>query len=107
MNSITAAIESACSATGLSQRRLARRAGLSQSTLSRILSGGRTPTMTELILLADATGCTVAQLTGSDLAGRVTGTAAVVEGSPLAAMQQRLLHFLELDASLSDHDTAP
>ena len=56
---VSAAIESARTAAGLSQRALADRTGISQSTLNRILSGDRPAKMTEIIEIADAVGCTV------------------------------------------------
>lgn len=96
------AIDSAREAVGLSQRALEDRTGISQSTLSRILSGKRTAKMTEIILIADATGCTVAQLTGTATADRVQYAARATNGSHLDKMHQRLLHFIELDAYLAD-----
>lgn len=46
---MVAGIESARQAAHLSQRALQDRTGISQSTLSRILSGGRPAKMTEII----------------------------------------------------------
>ncbi|MCT1803965.1 helix-turn-helix domain-containing protein [Kocuria carniphila] len=103
MNEIVAAIESAREAAGLSQRALADRVGLSQATLNRILSGERAVKMTEVIMIADATGCTVAQLAGSGVAGRVQCAARATNGSNMDSMRQRLLHFMELDAYLDDY----
>lgn len=103
MNVVPATIESARAAAGLSQRALANKSGISQATLSRILSGERTAKMPEIILIADATGCTVAQLTGSAVADRVQCAARATNGSSMASMRQRLLHFAELDAYLDDH----
>jgi transcriptional regulator with XRE-family HTH domain len=96
------AIESACEAAGLSQRALADLTGISQSTLSRILSGKRTAKMTEIIHIADATGCTVAQLTETAVVDRVQYAARATKGSAMDKMRQRLLHFIELDAYLDD-----
>jgi transcriptional regulator with XRE-family HTH domain len=96
------AIESAREAAGLSQRALEDRTGISQSTLSRILSGKRPAKMTEIILIADATGCTVAQLNGTDTAQRVQYAARATNDSAMDKMRQRLLHFIELDAYLDD-----
>ena len=42
--------------TGLSQRRLARRAGTSQPTLAKIESGSRIPTVRSLLRIAEAAG---------------------------------------------------
>lgn len=102
MNELALAIESAREAAKLSQRALAERTGISQPTLSRILSGDRAAKMTEVILIADATGCTVAQLTGSAVADRVRCAARATNGVNMASMRQRLLHFMELDAYLDD-----
>src|SRR5690625_5083366 len=99
---IGAAIENAREAAGLSQRALEDRTGISQSTLSRILSGKRTAKMTEIIQIADARGCTVAQLTGTAIADRVQYAARATSGSAMETMRQRLLHFIELDAYLDD-----
>ena len=103
MNHTVATIESARTAAGLSQRALADKTGISQATLSRILSGERTAKMPDIILIADATGCTVAQLTGRAVADRVQCAARTTNGSSMASMRQRLLHFIELDAYLDDH----
>lgn len=97
-----AAIESARAAALLSQRALQDRTGISQSTLSRIISGKRTAKMTEIIQISDATGCTVAQLTGTATADRVQYAARAMNGSDMGTMRQRLLHFIELDAYLDD-----
>lgn len=99
---LSTAIESARKAARLSQRTLAARTGISQATLSRILSGDRTAKMPEIILIADAVGCTVAQLTGTDVARRVECAARSANGASMDSMRQRLIHFLELDAYLDD-----
>lgn len=103
MNDMALAIEAAREAAGLSQRALADKTGISQPTLSRILNGERVAKMPEVILIADATGCTVAQLTGSAVTDRVLCAARATNGSSVASMRQRLLHFMELDAFLDDH----
>ncbi|SNU00475.1 Helix-turn-helix [Ruaniaceae bacterium KH17] len=102
MCDMLAVIASAQKSAGLSQRALAERTGISQATLSRILSGARTAKMTEILLIADATGCTVAQLTGSGVADRVLCAARGTNGSGMDSMRQRLLHFMELDVYLDD-----
>jgi transcriptional regulator with XRE-family HTH domain len=103
MDGMIASIESARRAAGLTQRGLADRSGLSQPTLQRILSGQRPAKMPEIVLLADAVGCSVAQLTGSGVADRVQCAARSTNGQEMDAMRQRLLHFMELDAYLDDH----
>lgn len=102
VNGIAEAIDSAREASGMSQRALADRAGMSQSTLNRILNGSRVAKMPEILLIADATGCTVAQLTGSAVADRVRCAARSTNGANMDAMRQRLLHFMEMDAYLDD-----
>lgn len=97
-----AAIASACEAAGLSQRALGDRTGISQSTLSRILSGKRSAKMTEIILIAEATGCTVAQLSGNSVTERIQYAARTTNSPMMERMRQRLLHFIELDAYLDD-----
>lgn len=97
-----AAIASACEAARLSQRALGDRTGISQSTLSRILSGKRSAKMTEIILMAEATGCTVAQLSGNSVTERIQYAARTTNSSTMERMRQRLLHFIELDAYLDD-----
>lgn len=102
MSNVVAAIKNALTAAGLSQRALANATDLSQPTINRILTGDRTPKMTDIILIADATGCTVAQLTGTGVADTVRCAARSVNGSTMDEMHQRLLHFMELDAYLDN-----
>lgn len=106
MQQVGTAINRARDAAGLSQRALEDRTGISQSTLHRILTGKRPAKMTEIILIADATGCTVAQLTGTATADRVQCAARSTNGSTMNNMRQRLLHFIELDAYLADQAIA-
>lgn len=95
---IGARIERARAAAGLSQRALADATGISQSTLSRIISGDRVAKMPELVAIAWETGHTVAQLTGiGSVAERVQCAACATND-----MRQTLLSFLELDAYLDD-----
>lgn len=102
MDMVISSIESARIASGLSQRALANRAGISQTTLNRILSGDRVAKLPELMLIADAVGCAVSQLAGSDLANRVQCDTRVMDGTSMAVMRQRLLQFMTLDACLDE-----
>jgi transcriptional regulator with XRE-family HTH domain len=96
-------IERARSVAGLSQRALADATGISQSTLSRIISGDRVAKMPEVMEIAWATGHTVAQLTGvGTVADRVQCAARATNDSGMAGMLEALLHFLELDDYLND-----
>jgi transcriptional regulator with XRE-family HTH domain len=96
-------IERARVAAGLSQRGLADSTGISQPTLSRIISGGRVAKMPEIVLIAQATGHTVAQLTGTGtVAARVQCAARATNDSGMEQMREALLHFLELNDYLDD-----
>ncbi len=98
---IGAAIESARKTAQLSERAIEDRTGISHSTLSRILTGDRTAKMTEIIQIAEALGCTVAQLTGTAIDDRVQCTAhRATSSSSTDQMRQRLLQFIELDVYL-------
>lgn len=100
---VGARVERARVAAGLSQRALADVTGISQSTLSRIISGDRVAKIPEVVALAWATGHTVAQLTGAAaVADRVQCVARATNNSGMEAMRQALLHFLELDDYLDD-----
>jgi transcriptional regulator with XRE-family HTH domain len=96
-------IERARLAAGLSQRALADTTGISQPTLSRIISGDRVAKMPEIVAISWATGHTVAQLTGaSTVADRVQCAARATNGSGMEHMRDALLHFLELDDYLDE-----
>ncbi|GAA1821769.1 helix-turn-helix transcriptional regulator [Actinomadura chokoriensis] len=96
-------VERARANAGLSQRALADATGISQSTLSRIISGDRVAKMPEVVAIAWATGHTVAQLTGArTVADRVQCAARATNDSGMDRMREALLHFLELDDYLDD-----
>ena len=96
-------IEHARIAAGLSQRSLAEATGISQPTLSRIISGDRAAKMPELVAIAWATGHTIAQLTGAEtVADRVQCSARATSDCGMDVMREKLLHFLELDDYLDD-----
>lgn len=100
---VGALIERARVAAGLSQRALADATGISQPTLSRIISGARAAKMPEIVLIAQATGHTVAQLTGTGtVADRVQCAARATNGTGMEGMREALLHFLELNDYLDD-----
>lgn len=102
MTTDVGAIERARAAAGLSQRALADMTGISQSTLSRIISGDRVPKMPEVMAIAWATGHTIAQLTGVGMvADRVQCVARATNNSGMERMREALLHFLELDDYLA------
>lgn len=96
-------IERARVAAGLSQRALADATGISQPTLSRIVSGDRVAKMPEVVAIAWATGHTVGELTGTGtMRERVQCVARASNGSDMDRMRAALLHFLELDDYLDD-----
>ena len=104
---VGALIERARESAGLSQRGLADATGISQSTLSRIISGDRAAKLPEIVAIAWATGSTVAQLTGaSTVADRVECAARATNGSGMEDMRQALLHCLELDDYLDEQAIA-
>src|ERR1700716_3176557 len=96
-------IERARVAAGLSQRALADATGISQPTLSRIISGDRAAKMPEVVAIAWATGHTVAQLTGAGtMADRAQYAARATNDSAMDRQREALLHFLERDDYLDD-----
>jgi transcriptional regulator with XRE-family HTH domain len=96
-------IDRARSAAQLSQRDLATATGISQSTLSRVIAGDRPAKMPEIVAIANATGYTVAQLTGtSTVAERMQCAARATNDCGMNRMREALLYFLELDAYLDD-----
>ncbi|HEX2419684.1 MAG TPA: XRE family transcriptional regulator [Micromonosporaceae bacterium] len=98
-----ALIDRARVAAGLSQRALADAAGISQPTLSRIISGDRVAKMPEIVAIAWATGHTVAQLTRhGTVTNRAQCGARATNDSGMDHMREALLHFLELDDYLND-----
>ncbi|TLG09040.1 helix-turn-helix transcriptional regulator [Nocardia cyriacigeorgica] len=100
---IGALIERARVAAGLSQRALADATGISQPTLSRIISGDRQAKMPEIVAIAWATGHTVAQLTGTEtVSDRIQCVARATNDCDMERMRQALLHFVELNDYLDD-----
>ncbi len=92
---------------GMTQRQLASITGISQPTVNRILKGDRVPTMTEVICLADALGCSVAEVTGqSRVSHRLVGSARVSADASLACLSDELTQYFELDAFLDSHGVA-
>jgi transcriptional regulator with XRE-family HTH domain len=99
---VGARIEQARVAAGLSQRALADVTGISQSTLSRVISGQRTAKVPELVTIGWATGATMAELTGTGtVAERAEGAARATKHADMDGMREALLHFLELDDYLA------
>lgn len=101
MTDIGVRIERARVAAGLSQRALADATDISQSTLSRTVSGDRAVKMPEIVAIAWETGHTIAQLTGiGAVSERVQCAAWDIRNSDMVGMHQALLYFLDLDAYL-------
>ena len=104
----SARIDRARVAAGHSQRSLAEAAGISQPTLSRIISGERAAKMSELVAIAWATGHTIVQLTGSaTVADRAQYAARATNNCDMEGMREALLHFLELNEYLNDQAIPP
>ena len=99
---VGARVERARVAGGLSQRALADQTGISQSTLSRIISGQRAAKLPELVVIARATGVTLGELAGTGtVAERAEYAARATNHAGMDGMRDALLHFLELDDYLS------
>lgn len=95
---VGALIERARVAAGISQRALADATGISQPTLSRIISGDRPAKMPEVVAIAWATGHTIAQLTETaTVADRTQYAARATNDSDMDRMREALLHFVELN----------
>ncbi|MFT4088211.1 MAG: helix-turn-helix transcriptional regulator [Gordonia sp. (in: high G+C Gram-positive bacteria)] len=87
---------------GISQRDIAAATGISQATLSRIVSGERAAKLPELLLVADATGVPLGRLTGSSVGDRVQSAACADSGYSMVQVRDTLVMYLELDAYLTD-----
>lgn len=100
---VGALVERARVAAGISQRALADATGISQPTLSRIISGDRPVKMPEVVAIAWATGHTVAQLTETGtVADRTQYAARATNDSDMDHMREALLHFVALNDYLDD-----
>lgn len=91
---------------GLNQRNAAEAAGLSQSTLNRVETGLREPTLGEVVGLAHALGCLTSTILGRgevldrlQTAARTEAGASDVDSSSVA---ERLGFLLDVDAQLRD-----
>ena len=103
MDSTGERVEHARRKSGLSQRDLASATGISQPTLSRIISGDRAAKVPELVIIAVATGHTLAELTAEGgVAHRAQSAARATSGADMEVMRRDLLHYLELSAYLDD-----
>jgi transcriptional regulator with XRE-family HTH domain len=96
-------IVAAREAAGLSQRQLAVRSGVAQTTLSRIEQGVQLAKMNEVLALASALGCAISQLTGrSSVEDRLECVPCGADHSMTEKTRRELSHYLELDAYLED-----
>jgi transcriptional regulator with XRE-family HTH domain len=103
-----ARVERARIAAGLSQRALAEETGISQPTLSRIITGDRAAKMSELVAIAWATGHTITEITGAEtVADRAQYAARATNNSGMESMRRALLHFLDLNEYLDDQAIPP
>lgn len=96
-------IQRAFVTAGVGQRAISERTGISQSTLSRIVSGDRSAKVPEIVSIAWATGMTVAELTGlSTVSNRAQCAARATDNADMSVLHGELLHFMELNAYLED-----
>lgn len=96
-------ISCAINFSGLSQRQLSEASGISQSTISRIVSGDRVPTVPELVSLASALGVPFASLAHIELASDRALFAARASGdSDMSEMHNVLSSYLNLSAFLDE-----
>ncbi|MCL2423938.1 MAG: helix-turn-helix domain-containing protein [Micrococcales bacterium] len=96
-------IQQLADAVGLSQRRLAAATGISQPTLSRIISGVRPAHMAELVQIASVLGRPVTSLTEENpVAARVQFAHRLGDGADATQVRQRLTQLLEIRALLDE-----
>lgn len=100
---IAARVRDALALAGVSQRELARRTGISQPTLHRIISGERVATIPELIRIGDATGHSLRELAGAEsMEDTVEISARATDSADMDSMRSYLLHCVELNRFLDD-----
>lgn len=90
-------VKTAYEAAGLSQRQLSDLTEISQSTLSRIVSGERTAKTGELFDIARATGISVSDLIESVAASRMFYAPRASDATYMTVMCDRLLQFAGLN----------
>lgn len=90
---------------GMDQRTLRDETGISQPTLSRIISGKREPRMDEVLLLAGALGVGPSELLDENpLEDRVLAAHRATDATvDTADVRQKLLSFLQMDEYLELH----
>lgn len=98
-----ARIIKAMAAARISQRDLAAATGISQPTLSRVITGERVAKMPEIVAIAAATGCTVTQLIGDPRGERVLCAARSTNGASMQKMREELLGMLSLEEHLDEY----
>ncbi|WP_169833323.1 helix-turn-helix domain-containing protein [Corynebacterium phocae] len=85
-----------------SERDLAAETGISQFSISQIVSGQKTPTISEVMLITEALGLPFDQLSGSQIADRVEVAARSTNSSAMDEMRAQLVQLLEIEAHLTD-----
>jgi len=86
-----------------SRRQLADKAGISPSTLSRLIAGTQPAKASELLAIAVATGCSLAELTGiSTMIDRVECGVRPDSDANFEEMREQLLQFFELNSYLDE-----
>ncbi|WP_209448147.1 helix-turn-helix domain-containing protein [Rhodococcus qingshengii] len=85
------------------RRQLADKAGISVSTLSRIIAGTQPAKANELLALAMALGCNLAELAGiTTTADRLQCGVRPDSGANFEEMREQLLQFFELNSYLDE-----
>lgn len=100
--SVAGRIGEALSKAGMSQRDLARYSGLSQPTISRILTGGREVSSIELALIADACGVRVADLEGRSTVEDTLRCAGRTDENAYQALSEYLTYAFSCSRRLSE-----
>lgn len=96
-------ISRALEQSGLSQRKVGEASGISQATISRIISGGRTPTVPEILSLSRALGVPFSSLADLEQASDRALFAARASGdSDMTEMREVLKSYLNMNAFLDD-----
>lgn len=86
-----------------SRRQLADKAGISPSALSRIIAGTQPAKANELLAIAMATGCSLAELAEiPTMTDRLECGPRPESGANVEEMREQLLQFFELDSYLDE-----
>lgn len=102
-------VEAARRRGGLTQRDLGAVSGLSASTINRVETAKKSPSIPELLKIAAGLGTTLGALTGeSPVRDRLTFAARTTNDATAEDMKDRLAYYLEMDAHFEEfgHSTS-